>query len=113
MAESPQTQKTSVTSRISSLPLSDGTPAPVVQASLGSPASHQPIQLSDLQNILATMNVPAMAGAQGASGESRMAFAAEYIDMMSLTPPPTPPPLCSGPGQRLHSGDDGSHPEQR
>lgn len=92
MAESPKDQKNKcVTSHVSSLPLSDGTPAPVVPASLGSPASHQPIQLSDLQNILATMNVPAMAGTQGASGESQMAFAAEYIDMMSLTSPSTPP----------------------
>uniref|UniRef100_A0A3Q3EXA1 ADRM1 26S proteasome ubiquitin receptor n=1 Tax=Labrus bergylta TaxID=56723 RepID=A0A3Q3EXA1_9LABR len=37
---------------------------PVVPASVGSPTSHQPIQLSDLQSILATMNVPASA-AQG------------------------------------------------
>uniref|UniRef100_A0A3Q1CBU7 Proteasomal ubiquitin receptor ADRM1 n=1 Tax=Amphiprion ocellaris TaxID=80972 RepID=A0A3Q1CBU7_AMPOC len=35
---------------------------PVVPASIGSPSSHQPIQLSDLQSILATMNVPAAAG---------------------------------------------------
>lgn len=42
---------------------------PVVPASVGSPSSHQPIQLSDLQSILATMNVPASA-AQGSAGES-------------------------------------------
>uniref|UniRef100_A0A3Q3LDH2 Adhesion regulating molecule 1 n=1 Tax=Mastacembelus armatus TaxID=205130 RepID=A0A3Q3LDH2_9TELE len=40
---------------------------PLVPASVGSPASHQPIQLSDLQSILATMNVPAAATAQGAA----------------------------------------------
>ncbi|KAK2851975.1 hypothetical protein Q5P01_008251 [Channa striata] len=40
---------------------------PVAPASVGSPASHQPIQLSDLQSILATMNVPAAAAAQGAA----------------------------------------------
>uniref|UniRef100_A0A8C5EKM9 Proteasomal ubiquitin receptor ADRM1-like n=1 Tax=Gouania willdenowi TaxID=441366 RepID=A0A8C5EKM9_GOUWI len=33
--------------------------SPVAPPSVGSPSSHQPIQLSDLQNILATMNVPA------------------------------------------------------
>ncbi|KAM9752108.1 proteasomal ubiquitin receptor ADRM1 isoform 1-T1 [Menidia menidia] len=42
---------------------------PTAPASVGSPTSHQPIQLSDLQNILATMNVPATAGGQGAAGE--------------------------------------------
>lgn len=40
---------------------------PVVPASVGSPSSHQPIQLSDLQSILATMNVPATAAGQGAT----------------------------------------------
>nr|XP_020464764.1 proteasomal ubiquitin receptor ADRM1-like isoform X2 [Monopterus albus] len=38
---------------------------PLAPASVGSPAPHQPIQLSDLQSILATMNVPATAAAQG------------------------------------------------
>uniref|UniRef100_A0A3Q1H0P7 ADRM1 26S proteasome ubiquitin receptor n=1 Tax=Acanthochromis polyacanthus TaxID=80966 RepID=A0A3Q1H0P7_9TELE len=37
----------------------------VVPASTGSPSPHQPIQLSDLQSILATMNVPAAAAAAG------------------------------------------------
>lgn len=35
------------------------------------PTAHQPIQLSDLQNILATMNVPASA-AQASAGECHM-----------------------------------------
>ncbi|XP_008317163.1 proteasomal ubiquitin receptor ADRM1 isoform X2 [Cynoglossus semilaevis] len=39
-------------------------PTPLAPASVGSPTPHQPIQLSDLQSILATMNVPASA-AQG------------------------------------------------
>uniref|UniRef100_A0A3B4TTN8 ADRM1 26S proteasome ubiquitin receptor n=1 Tax=Seriola dumerili TaxID=41447 RepID=A0A3B4TTN8_SERDU len=39
---------------------------PLAPASVGSPAPHQPIQLSDLQSILATMNVPATA-AQGSA----------------------------------------------
>lgn len=43
---------------------------PVAPASVGSPTAHQPIQLSDLQNILATMNVPAAAAAQGSAGET-------------------------------------------
>lgn len=47
-------------------------PTPVVPASVGSPTSHQPIQLSDLQSILATMNVPASAAAQGSAGEWQM-----------------------------------------
>ncbi|KAF3860794.1 hypothetical protein F7725_001049 [Dissostichus mawsoni] len=40
---------------------------PLAPASVGSPGSHQPIQLSDLQSILATMNVPATSAAQGAA----------------------------------------------
>ncbi|XP_041858855.1 proteasomal ubiquitin receptor ADRM1 isoform X2 [Melanotaenia boesemani] len=52
----------------SSTGASPSTPAsaqtPVAPASVGSPTAHQPIQLSDLQSILATMNVPATA-AQG------------------------------------------------
>uniref|UniRef100_A0A3Q3WAQ2 Uncharacterized protein n=1 Tax=Mola mola TaxID=94237 RepID=A0A3Q3WAQ2_MOLML len=46
---------------------------PVVPASVGSPASHQPIQLSDLQSILATMNVPASMTNQGSAGELDLA----------------------------------------
>lgn len=46
--------------------------APLAPASVGSPSSHQPIQLSDLQSILATMNVPAAAAAQGATGEGKL-----------------------------------------
>lgn len=42
---------------------------PVTPASVGSPPPHQPIQLSDLQSILANMNVPAAAAAaQGPGG---------------------------------------------
>lgn len=52
------------------LTLSAPAQTPAAPASIGSPASHQPIQLSDLQNILATMNVPAAAAAaQGSAGE--------------------------------------------
>uniref|UniRef100_A0A3Q2PLH8 ADRM1 26S proteasome ubiquitin receptor n=1 Tax=Fundulus heteroclitus TaxID=8078 RepID=A0A3Q2PLH8_FUNHE len=40
---------------------------PVAPASAGSPPPHQPIQLSDLQSILANMNVPAAAAAQGSA----------------------------------------------
>uniref|UniRef100_A0A3B5PNI6 ADRM1 26S proteasome ubiquitin receptor n=1 Tax=Xiphophorus maculatus TaxID=8083 RepID=A0A3B5PNI6_XIPMA len=41
------------------------TTAPVTPASVGSPPPHQPIQLSDLQSILANMNVPAAAAGDG------------------------------------------------
>ncbi|MEQ2157329.1 hypothetical protein GOODEAATRI_000717 [Goodea atripinnis] len=44
---------------------------PVAPASVGSPPPHQPIQLSDLQSILANMNVPA-AAAQGPAGNVRI-----------------------------------------
>ncbi|XP_015258529.1 PREDICTED: proteasomal ubiquitin receptor ADRM1-like isoform X1 [Cyprinodon variegatus] len=50
-------------------PATPSTPAPaqtpVAPASVGSPPPHQHIQLSDLQSILANMNVPAAAAAQG------------------------------------------------
>ncbi|XP_029011455.1 proteasomal ubiquitin receptor ADRM1-like isoform X2 [Betta splendens] len=53
------------TSAASSAPASAQTP--LASASGASPGSHQPIQLSDLQSILATMNVPASAAAQGSA----------------------------------------------
>ncbi|XP_055022256.1 proteasomal ubiquitin receptor ADRM1 isoform X1 [Boleophthalmus pectinirostris] len=56
---------------------------PVAPASAGSPP-HQPIQLSDLQNILATMNVPA--GAQGSA-----------VDLASVCTPEMMAPILSNP----------------
>uniref|UniRef100_A0A3Q0RNS0 ADRM1 26S proteasome ubiquitin receptor n=1 Tax=Amphilophus citrinellus TaxID=61819 RepID=A0A3Q0RNS0_AMPCI len=56
---------------------------PVAPASTGSPTPHQPIQLSDLQSILATMNVPA-AGAQGAA-----------VDLASVCTPEMMAPILS------------------
>uniref|UniRef100_A0A8C5ELK0 Proteasomal ubiquitin receptor ADRM1-like n=1 Tax=Gouania willdenowi TaxID=441366 RepID=A0A8C5ELK0_GOUWI len=57
--------------------------SPVAPPSVGSPSSHQPIQLSDLQNILATMNVPA-AGGQGAA-----------VDLTSVCTPEVMAPILS------------------
>uniref|UniRef100_A0A3Q4GVX6 ADRM1 26S proteasome ubiquitin receptor n=1 Tax=Neolamprologus brichardi TaxID=32507 RepID=A0A3Q4GVX6_NEOBR len=56
---------------------------PVAPASTGSPAPHQPIQLSDLQSILATMNVPA-AGAPGSA-----------VDLASVCTPEMMAPILS------------------
>ncbi|XP_047462944.1 proteasomal ubiquitin receptor ADRM1 [Mugil cephalus] len=56
---------------------------PVVPASVGSPPPHQPIQLSDLQSILATMNVPAT-GAQGSA-----------VDLASVCTPEMMAPILS------------------
>uniref|UniRef100_A0A669CXS3 ADRM1 26S proteasome ubiquitin receptor n=2 Tax=Oreochromis TaxID=8139 RepID=A0A669CXS3_ORENI len=65
--------------------LSSTAPAqtPVAPASSGSPTPHQPIQLSDLQSILATMNVPA-AGAQGSA-----------VDLASVCTPEMMAPILS------------------
>lgn len=54
---------------------------PAAPASAGSP-SHQPIQLSDLQNILATMNVPAQGSA---------------VDLASVCTPEMMAPILSNP----------------
>ncbi|XP_029361660.1 proteasomal ubiquitin receptor ADRM1 isoform X2 [Echeneis naucrates] len=66
--QAPTTPVTPAASAVSPTGVAPSTPAsaqtPLVPASVGSPAPHQPIQLSDLQSILATMNVPA-AAAQG------------------------------------------------
>lgn len=70
-SQAPTTPVAPAASASSSTGVAPSTPAsaqtPVVPASVGSPSSHQPIQLSDLQSILATMNVPASAAGQGAS----------------------------------------------
>uniref|UniRef100_A0A1A8N893 Adhesion regulating molecule 1 n=1 Tax=Nothobranchius rachovii TaxID=451742 RepID=A0A1A8N893_9TELE len=72
------------------------TPAPaptqVTPASVGSPPPHQPIQLSDLQSILANMNVPAAAAAQGA-----------LVDLATVCTPEMMAPILSNPDiqQRL------------
>nr|XP_046253257.1 proteasomal ubiquitin receptor ADRM1 isoform X2 [Scatophagus argus] len=64
-SQAPTTPVTPAASAVSPSSVAPSTPAsaqtPVVPAPVGSPTSHQPIQLSDLQNILATMNVPAAA----------------------------------------------------
>ncbi|KAA8582351.1 hypothetical protein FQN60_009091 [Etheostoma spectabile] len=60
------------------------TPTPLAPASVGSPPSHQPIQLSDLQSILATMNVPAAAAAQGAA-----------VDLASICTPEMMAPILT------------------
>lgn len=57
---------------------------PVTPAPAGSPGSHQPIQLSDLQNILATMNVPA--SAQGCA-----------VDLATVCTPEMMAPILSNP----------------
>ncbi|KAM4563211.1 proteasomal ubiquitin receptor ADRM1-like isoform 2-T2 [Odontesthes bonariensis] len=57
---------------------------PVAPASIGSPAAHTPIQLSDLQSILATMNVPEAAAAQGSG-----------VDLASVCTPEMMAPILS------------------
>ncbi|XP_013886047.1 proteasomal ubiquitin receptor ADRM1 [Austrofundulus limnaeus] len=59
---------------------------PVTPASVGSPPPHQPIQLSDLQSILANMNVPAAAAAQGPG-----------VDLASVCTPEMMAPILSNP----------------
>ncbi|XP_040917300.1 proteasomal ubiquitin receptor ADRM1-like isoform X2 [Toxotes jaculatrix] len=68
-SQAPTTPVTPAASAVSPTGVAPSMPAqtPLAPASVGSPAAHQPIQLSDLQSILATMNVPASAGAQGPS----------------------------------------------
>ncbi|XP_070823722.1 proteasomal ubiquitin receptor ADRM1 isoform X1 [Chaetodon trifascialis] len=70
-SQAPTTPVTPAASAVSPTGVAPSTPAsaqtPVVPASVGSPSPHQPIQLSDLQSILATMNVPASAAAQGSA----------------------------------------------
>ncbi|XP_042346900.1 proteasomal ubiquitin receptor ADRM1 isoform X2 [Plectropomus leopardus] len=69
-SQAPTTPVTPAAAAASPTSVAPSTPAsaqtPLAPASVGSPSSHQPIQLSDLQSILATMNVPA-AAAQGAA----------------------------------------------
>eukprot|EP00064_Thunnus_orientalis_P017100 superscaffoldBa00003542_g17177 len=69
-SQAPTTPVTPAASAVSPTTVAPSTPAaaqtPLVPASVGSPSSHQPIQLSDLQSILATMSVP-MAAAQGSA----------------------------------------------
>ncbi|XP_049438135.1 proteasomal ubiquitin receptor ADRM1 isoform X1 [Epinephelus fuscoguttatus] len=68
-SQAPTTPVTPAASAVSPTSVAPSTPAsaqtPQAPASVGSPTSHQPIQLSDLQSILATMNVPAASAAQG------------------------------------------------
>ncbi|XP_029282020.1 proteasomal ubiquitin receptor ADRM1 isoform X2 [Cottoperca gobio] len=64
-SQAPTTPVTPAASAVS--PTTPQLKTPLAPASVGSPSSHQPIQLSDLQSILATMNVPAASAAQGAA----------------------------------------------
>ncbi|KAF3697423.1 Proteasomal ubiquitin receptor ADRM1 [Channa argus] len=68
-SQAPTTPVTPAPSAAVPSSVASSTPAPaqtpVAPASVGSTSPHQPIQLSDLQSILATMNVPAAAAAQG------------------------------------------------
>ncbi|XP_068589637.1 proteasomal ubiquitin receptor ADRM1 isoform X1 [Cebidichthys violaceus] len=70
-SQAPTTPVTPAATAVSPTSVAPSTPAtaqtPLAPASVGSPGSHQPIQLSDLQSILATMNVPATSAAQGAA----------------------------------------------
>ncbi|KAL1020657.1 hypothetical protein UPYG_G00002960 [Umbra pygmaea] len=62
-------------------------PAPVAPAALGSPT--QPIQLSDLQSILATMNVPSMSAAVAAAAQGA------DVDLASVCTPEVMAPILS------------------
>uniref|UniRef100_A0A3P9JZQ0 Adhesion regulating molecule 1 n=1 Tax=Oryzias latipes TaxID=8090 RepID=A0A3P9JZQ0_ORYLA len=87
-AQTPSTPAAPAASAPSPAVAAPPTPAsaqtPVTSASAGSPSAHQPIQLSDLQNILATMNVPASAAAQGAT-----------VDLASVCTPEMMAPILS------------------
>ncbi|XP_011471292.1 proteasomal ubiquitin receptor ADRM1-like isoform X1 [Oryzias latipes] len=87
-AQTPSTPAAPAASAPSPAVAAPSTPAsaqtPVTSASAGSPSAHQPIQLSDLQNILATMNVPASAAAQGAT-----------VDLASVCTPEMMAPILS------------------
>uniref|UniRef100_A0A3P9I4L0 Adhesion regulating molecule 1 n=1 Tax=Oryzias latipes TaxID=8090 RepID=A0A3P9I4L0_ORYLA len=87
-AQTPSTPAAPAASAPSPAVAAPSTPAsaqtPVTSASAGSPSAHQPIQLSDLQNILATMNVPASAAAQGAA-----------VDLASVCTPEMMAPILS------------------
>ncbi|XP_037833047.1 proteasomal ubiquitin receptor ADRM1-like [Kryptolebias marmoratus] len=92
----PTTSAPSATSAPSSTSVTTSTPAsaqtPVVPASVLSPPPHQPIQLSDLQSILANMNVPPAAAAQGPG-----------VDLASVCTPEMMAPILGNPDvqQRL------------
>ncbi|XP_012735487.2 proteasomal ubiquitin receptor ADRM1 isoform X2 [Fundulus heteroclitus] len=68
-ASAPSTTTTTAAAAAAAAAPSTPAPAqtPVAPASAGSPPPHQPIQLSDLQSILANMNVPAAAAGQGSA----------------------------------------------
>ncbi|XP_029912289.1 proteasomal ubiquitin receptor ADRM1 [Myripristis murdjan] len=87
-SQAPTTPVTPAASTISPTGVAPSTPAsaqtPLAPASVGSPAPNQPIQLSDLQSILATMNVPAMAATQGAG-----------VDLASVCTPEMMAPILS------------------
>ncbi|RVE71176.1 hypothetical protein OJAV_G00072190 [Oryzias javanicus] len=87
-AQTPSTPAAPAASAPSPAGAAPSTPAsaqtPVTSASAGSPSAHQPIQLSDLQNILATMNVPASAAAQGGA-----------VDLASVCTPEMMAPILS------------------
>uniref|UniRef100_A0A087Y252 ADRM1 26S proteasome ubiquitin receptor n=1 Tax=Poecilia formosa TaxID=48698 RepID=A0A087Y252_POEFO len=68
-------------------PLAAPAQAPVTPASVGSPPPHQPIQLSDLQSILANMNVPAAAAAAQGSA----------VDLASVCTPEMMAPILTNP----------------
>ncbi|XP_026223508.1 proteasomal ubiquitin receptor ADRM1 [Anabas testudineus] len=87
-SQAPTTPVTPAASAVAPASVAPSTPAsaqtPVAPASVGSPAPHQPIQLSDLQSILATMNVPAAAAAQGAA-----------VDLVSVCTPEMMAPILT------------------
>ncbi|XP_020328913.1 proteasomal ubiquitin receptor ADRM1 [Oncorhynchus nerka] len=84
----PTTPVTPAATSAASPTVTPTTPAaqtPVVPAAVGSPT--QPIQLSDLQSILATMNVPAMSAAVAVQGGD--------VDLASVCTPEIMAPILS------------------
>ncbi|XP_029974654.1 proteasomal ubiquitin receptor ADRM1-like isoform X2 [Salarias fasciatus] len=77
---------TTSSSSSTAAPAAPATQTPAIPASAGSPSAHQPIQLSDLQSILATMNVPA-AGAAAAQGSA--------VDLTSVCTPEMMAPILT------------------
>ncbi|XP_037333675.2 proteasomal ubiquitin receptor ADRM1 isoform X2 [Pungitius pungitius] len=87
-SQAPTTPVTPAATAVTPSSVAPSTPAsaqtPLAPASVGSPGSHQPIQLSDLQSILATMNVPAASAAQGAA-----------VDLASICTPEMMAPILT------------------
>ncbi|XP_075995822.1 proteasomal ubiquitin receptor ADRM1-like isoform X2 [Genypterus blacodes] len=97
-SQAPTTPVTPAASAVSPTGVAPSTPAaaqtPLVPASVGSPSSHQPIQLSDLQSILATMNVPA-SSSSSSSAAAAAAAQGPAVDLATVCTPEMMAPILT------------------